>query len=99
MNRDKIKEIVMEILIENEQYPSPKSGRDLFWYALKGVFQTWIYMLGTAPLASVWWANNVWHYSVPIYNETGYEKFREDAMHCVETYLAESKSPYIKALS
>lgn len=96
MNKDKVREIVMEILIETEP---PKSGRDLFWYALKGVFSTWIYMLGSAPLASIWWVDGVWHYSIPICSENGYEEFRQDAMHCVEAYLADSKSAYIKALS
>ena len=85
MNRDKIKEIVMEMLIENEQSISPRSGR-------------WIYMLGKAPIASVWWADGVWHYSIPICSETGYEESREGAMACVETHISESKSAYIAAL-
>lgn len=99
MNRDEVKEIVMEILIENEQNLTPRSGRDLFWYALKGVISTWIYMLGAVPIASVWWSGDGWYYCVPMLNETGNEKFREDAMSCVEAHLAETKSPYIEALS
>ncbi len=98
MNRYEIKKIVMEILIENERDIPPRSGRDLFWYCLKDVFSVWIYMLSKAPIASVWWADDVWHYSIPICSETGNEESREDAMARVEAHLAESKSAYIAAL-
>lgn len=98
MNRDEIKKIVMGMLIENEQSISPRSGRDLFWHRLNDVFSIWIYMLGKAPIASVWWADGAWHYSIPICSETGYEEFREDAMARAETHIAETKSAYIAAL-
>lgn len=89
MDRDKIKKIVMEMLIENDQCISPRSGRGLFWFALKGAPSTWIYMLGTDPLASVWWAGGCWNYSIPIHDTIGSEEFRADAMARVEKSLAD----------
>ncbi len=98
MNKDEIRKIVSELLIENERNLSPISGRDLFWNNLRGVVSTWIYMHGNNPLASVWWSNGRWQYSIPILDKTGDKEFREDAMARVETYLAESDSTYIAAL-
>ena len=98
LNRYEIKEMVMQILAENEQDLPSKSGRGLFWFRLKGVFSTWIYMLGKTPIASVWWADDVWHYSIPICDKIGNEELREDAMARAETHISESKSAYIAAL-
>ena len=98
MNRDEIKKTVAEILIENEQDIFPRSGRDLFWYSLRGIISTWIYMLGPTPLASVWWSGARWHYSIPILDKAGNEESREDAMARAETHIAETKSAYIAAL-
>lgn len=88
MDNDNIKKIVMQILEETQE--ASIGGRDLFWKPLKGVFSTWIQMDGKSPLASVWLdaADGLWHYSIPIHGETGNEEFRIDAMHCVETCLA-----------
>lgn len=88
----------MEILIEDEKIISPRSGRDLFWHRLKDTLSISIYMLGNTPLASVWWVGGRWYYSIPILDKTGDEEFRDDAMACVETHLAESDSTYIAAL-
>ena len=88
MNRDEIKKIVAEILIENERDIPPRSGRDLFWYSLRGIISTWIYMLGPTPLASVWRSGDEWRYSVPICDQVGNEESREDAMARAETHIA-----------
>lgn len=98
MNKDKIKEIVMGILNENERNFSPKSERDLVWYSLRGIISTWIYMHGPTPLASVWWSGDSWRYSVTACNQVGDEESREDAMARVEAHLARGESAYIEAL-
>ncbi|KKL82375.1 hypothetical protein LCGC14_1985380 [marine sediment metagenome] len=98
LNRYEIKEMVMQILAENEQDLPSKSGRGLFWFRLKGVFSTWIYMLGKTPIASVWRSDDEWRYSVLICDQVGNEELREDAMARAETHIAESKSAYITAL-
>lgn len=69
-------------------------GRDLFWKPLKGVFSTWIYMLGKSPLASVWLdaADGLWHYSIPIHEKAGSEEFRMDAFHICESSLANDET-------
>lgn len=72
----------------------PRSGRDLFWFRLDGHLMTWIYMLGSDPLASVWWAEDSgeWFYSIPIHNKSGREEYQIDAMACVEESLANDDS-------
>lgn len=96
MDNDRIKKIVMQLLVETQE-DSVGSGRDLFWHPLKGVFSTWIYMLGKSPLASAWLeaADGLWHYCIPRHGETGIigtQEFRIDAMACVEQYLANDDS-------
>ena len=93
MDNDNIKKIVMQIL-EETQDDSVSPGRDLVWHPLRGVFSTWIYILGKSPLASVWLDvdDGLWHYSIPMYNQTGAELFKINAMANVSSLLAEDDS-------
>ncbi len=96
--RKEIKKVVMEVLKGTQE--TSLSGRELFWKPLAGVFSTWIYMLGKAPVGSVWLdaTSGLWHYSIPVLKKTGYEQFQIDAFHCVSSYLAESESDFLQAL-
>lgn len=93
MDNDNIKKIVMQMLEETQDH-SAGSGRDLFWHPLKGVFSTWIYMLGKRPVASVWLdaADGMWHYCISTCATCGAEQYRIDAMANVEAFLASDET-------
>ncbi|MCK5128137.1 MAG: hypothetical protein KAR42_17915 [candidate division Zixibacteria bacterium] len=81
-------------LFEMQSTLVPRSGRDLFWFKLDGRLATWVYMLNSDPLASVWWVedSHEWFYSIPIHNKAGREKYQVDAMACVSESLANDDS-------
>lgn len=81
-------------LFEMQSTLAPRSERDLFWFKLEGHLATWVYMLNSYPLASVWWVedSHEWFYSIPIHKKAGKEKYQIDAMACVEESLANDDS-------
>lgn len=92
LTRKDIERIVIETIIEGQPTLAPREGRDLFWFRLQDIQFTWVYMLCNSPLASVWWDKDRWHYSIPIHNRQGTEKYQVDAWHAVEDALADDDS-------
>lgn len=81
--------IAIEVIAGRRPPLASRKGRDLFWFRLQDVQLIWVYMLDKNALASVWWDEDRWRYSIPIHNRQGSEEYQIDAWKAVEGALAD----------